>query len=115
MRNRAETEYETLLQITTKYLEQCHKPINEIQWIGTADGKYQLASWEAFASLAGKIRREKGNYRSLIPANLVIVGYGWWLERWDYDGYDMWKLKEIPVLNQDAKPYPREWLDSMGE
>jgi hypothetical protein len=105
-------ECETLLQITTNCLNQHHKLVSDIQWIGTADGK-SILSWETFAALAGKVRREKDSYRSLIPANLVIVGHGWWLERWEYDGYDVWKFKEMPLLDQDAKPYPRKWLDNM--
>lgn len=38
-----------------------------------------------------------------IDESLVIVGDGWWLERYDYYGSEQWEFKTLPAPLKESK------------
>lgn len=52
-------------------------------------------SWDDFSKQAD-FEYNNGYDWQEIPADLVVVGDNWWLERAEYDGSEWWEFKTIP-------------------
>ena len=44
-----------------------------------------------------------------VAKDLVLVGEGWWIERYEYDGSEWWEFKTIPT--EKSKVVPILYLD----
>lgn len=56
---------------------------------------YGRIDWSDFAQAAEKITYDNGFGAVYISYYLKIIGNGWWMERSDYDGSELWEFKEI--------------------
>ena len=69
------------------------KGIADIEWIGSEDIKIPIDNfWEI-----SEFVYDDGFCAQRIPADLVIVGKNWWLERDEYDGSEGGVFKEKPI------------------
>jgi len=85
-----------LLTETLETLREHGIKEEEIDWVGTRDGKY-VATWEEFKEIAKDINYDNGYGAYYIALDLVIVlKNGCWLERQEYDGAEWWELKCVP-------------------
>jgi hypothetical protein len=96
-------EKRNLLGETLTFLAAVGKSPRDVLWVGSEDGRYAL-SWEEFAQIAD-VEYDPGYGAQKIAVDLVVVGDGWWLERWEYDGAEGWSFKECPVRQPDAEPF----------
>jgi hypothetical protein len=96
-------ERRNLLEETLAALVAEDKSPQDVLWVGSEDGRYAL-SWEEFSRIAD-VEYDPGYGAQEIAADLVVVGDGWWLERWEYDGAEGWSFKECPVRQPDAEPF----------
>lgn len=78
----------------------------DVAWVGSRDGKYALG-WEDFVKIFKNFVYDSGLGRQEIAEDLVVVGDDWWLERHDYDGYEWWEFKKLPIARGDPKPFDR--------
>ena len=88
------------LEETLLDLKQNDKRPEEIEWVGSADGRF-CDSWQKFYELAN-FEYDAGYGRQEIPVDIVIVGDNWWMERSEYDGSECWEFKELPKPKKDA-------------
>ena len=66
-------------------------------WVGSADGEYAIG-WEAFEKIADFEYWPHSNTTGIdVPADLIIVGEDWWLERHEYDCSEWWEYKTLPT------------------
>jgi hypothetical protein len=93
----------SLLKETRQALEKHGKTPEQVEWIGTKDGRYTIFSWERFVAMAGHIVHDPEDWHREI-ADLVVVGESWWLERYVYDGSERWVMKQKPRLQPDPLP-----------
>ena len=87
---------ENLLEETKEKLAVCHKTPKDVLWIGTKDGS-EAITWKEFAKIAAFEYGDMYGFTK-IRSDLVVVGKGWWLERYEYDGEEWWEYKERPKL-----------------
>ena len=87
---------ENLLEETKDELAGCHKTPKDVLWVGTSDGS-EAITWEEFEKLAD-FEYDDGYGLNEIRLDLVVVGKGWWLERYEYDGSEWWVYKKQPKL-----------------
>ena len=87
---------ENLLEETKEKLEVCHKSPKDVLWVGTSDGS-EATTWEEFEKMAD-FEYDEGIGSYEIRLDLVVVGKGWWLERYEYDGSGWWAYKECPKI-----------------
>lgn len=80
-----------LLEETKAILKENDKLIFDILWFGTEDFVVDHDIQELFS-----IEYDNGYGLNEIPAELKVVGDGWWLERGEYDGSEWWEYKELP-------------------
>lgn len=83
---------ENLLQATKDILEENGKTIEDILWVGSADGYIEI---EEFLKCAD-FEYDDGYGSPQIAQDLVVVGEDWWLERHEYDGSEWWEFKSLP-------------------
>lgn len=77
-----------LLQEVLLILEANKKTTNDISWVGNDKISF---SWDEFSKVANF--RYMGNG---INKQLKVVGKGWWLERYMYDGKEWWEFRTLP-------------------
>ena len=81
-----------LLHETIEALYDFGKTIDEVQWIGTENMAIPV---ENFLEVAND-NYDNGYGAPMVADDLVIVGDGWWLERYEYDGAERWVFKTAP-------------------
>ncbi len=103
-----------LLKETIEELADNKKVPQDVQWVGSQDGKYSL-SWEQFAVKASQIDYDSGYGGQELASNLVVVGPDWWLERHEYDGSEWWEFKTLPVCTEDTQAFTFTKIRDWGE
>ena len=89
-----------LLQETLEILSQNDKTESDVLWVGDEDTK---TTWQDFKEKADV------DYHSLqfdeeVYYYLLILGEGWWLERYSDDVYSCWAFKSYPIMpSNDAE------------
>ena len=81
-----------LLHETMEALCDFGKTIDDVQWIGT---KNMTIPVENFLEVANDYY-DNDYGTPMVADDLVIVGDGWWLERYEYDGAESWVFKTAP-------------------
>ncbi len=90
-----------LYQETLTELENNGKTINDIKfcYANIEDDMFSVNrslyfTWDNFVKISRNLCYSNGFGACEIPESLQIVGDGWWLERWEYDGAEGWKYRE---------------------
>ena len=81
---------QNLLTETLNCLGQNGKIPEDVLFVG--DGEYHT-DWNGFEKVAN-FEYDNGYGGNEIQASIKVVGYGWWLERWEYDGAEGWVYRE---------------------
>jgi hypothetical protein len=86
---------ENLLTETLSELSLHNKKESDIRWVGTRSHKI---TWENFKECAD-IEYDDSSSIQEVAHDLVIVGDGWWLERYEWDNYgsEAWRFVKVPV------------------
>lgn len=93
-----------LLKETREFLEFCIKTTDDVNWVGSNDGKYVI-SWTEFEKIAN-FEYDAGYGSQKIAPNLVVVGDNWWISRAEYDGAEDWIFNTLPIMdNSMMKPF----------
>ena len=87
-----------LLEETIKALESNGKEANDVLWVGN---KKARTTWEAFAQIADTEYDDNHN-EPQVAIDLLIVGYGFWLERRCYNSAEWWEFKEVPQAPENT-------------
>jgi hypothetical protein len=96
-------EMTNLLIETIGYLTICDKTVEDVNWVGSSDGKYVI-SWQEFEKI-GNVNYNSGYGSQEIAADLVVVGNNWWLSRLEYDGAEDWTFNTLPIMKKKIKPF----------
>lgn len=83
-----------LLNETLESLGVAGKGANDVVWVGSES--FGWFSWDLFVLLAD-VEYDSGDGAAEVAEDLVVVGDGWWLERYEYDGSEEWHFKILPV------------------
>ena len=94
-----------LLSETLEALNEHHKAITDIRWVGNRRGRFAI-TWDEFAKVAD-VEYYQSYGSAEVAADLVVVGDDWWLERHEYDGSEWWEFKTLPIMKHDAKPFSK--------
>lgn len=81
-----------LLNETMEALYDFGKTIDDVEWIGSKDITIPV---ENFLEVANDYY-DNGFGSAMVADDLVVVGDGWWLERYEYDGAESWVFKTAP-------------------
>ena len=84
---------QNLLRETEECLEMYGKTSADVRWVGSSDISM---TWEDFVTCAN-IEYDDGYGSAEVAEDLKIVGDGWWLERYEDDGFEWWQFKQLPV------------------
>jgi len=82
-----------LLLETLYILKENNKNESDVLWVGSR--KYK-SSWEDF-KLVADIDYDNGYGRIEVAPDLLVVGNGWWLERFEHDELEWWEYREMPL------------------
>jgi len=102
------------LEETIAALEANGKSPRGVRWVGSSDGKMSI-SWDEFSTISKSIYyypchdRHVSSYE--IAHDLVIVGFGWWLERVLVNNIEKWAYREIPRQKSDIASFTRVMSD----
>lgn len=92
------------LEETIDKITSCDKTIEDVDWVGSDDGKYVI-SWNEFAKIAN-IDYYSGFGLQYIAMDLVVVfNDGSYLYRGEYDGSEGWSYAETPRRQYGAKTF----------
>ena len=83
-----------LLNETLNILKENGKTTADVRWVGRASISAKCG-WDDFSKQADFEYNDGYGWQE-IPADLVVVGDNWWLERAEYDGSEWWEFKTIP-------------------
>ena len=90
-----------LLTETKETLKQHGEKPSNVLWVGTRSVYF---SWEDFARLADHEYSSSFGSQE-VATDLLVVGDGWWLERYEYDGSENWVFKTMPQKpEKEANP-----------
>lgn len=81
-----------LLKETVLVLQEFNLSIDDVMYV--CDNSF-WCTWKEFEQLAD-IEYDEGFGAAEINLDLKIVGNNWWLERYEYDGAEAWRFKELP-------------------
>lgn len=96
-----------LLQETLDALEENGKTPADVRYVGRASISAKC-TWEDFAKQANFEYDNSYGWQE-IPADLVVVGDDWWLEREEDGGAEWWEFKAIPkVEGRDSHAFSRD-------
>lgn len=96
-----------LLDETVSALTKHQKDPRNVRWVGSKDGTFTI-SWEDFKAIARNIYYYPVPYHGVsIASDLVVVGFGWWLEREYYSDGEQWEYRESPKQKPDTEPFSR--------
>ena len=92
-----------LLDETLRVLSEHGRTMDDVLWIGCKDFRIPI---ERFLELADDI------YYNIyggveVAADLMVVGDGWWLSRWEYDGSEGWEYNEPPKMPEEVRDVER--------
>ena len=79
-----------LFDETLEKLKEHNLTPREVRWVGSQDGQFAI-TWEEFTVIAKSINYDCSYGVDEINTGLVVVGDGWWLERGEYDGSELWE------------------------
>ena len=90
-----------LWEETIEFLKENDKTFEDVLFIQGEDFKVAKENFEIVA--------KKTNYNDSFGAqhvatDLVLVGDGWWIERFEYDGSEWWEFKTIPTEKSEVVP-----------
>lgn len=91
---------ENLLEETLRVLASVGKTPEDIAWVGGEH--WGWFTWEEFVSIAN-IDYYSSYGHPEIATDLKVVGFGWWLERREYDGAEWWEYITIPTKPKEHK------------
>jgi hypothetical protein len=80
-----------LLEETIDVLKRHGKKPTDVLAVGSFDGKYSC-TWAEFKKIAN-FDYDNGFGSQEISSDLTVIGDGWWLERYEYDGSETWVFK----------------------
>lgn len=86
-----------LLLETRNTLKLNGKTSNDVLWVGRSSIN-AVCSWDEFVKQAKNIEYDNSYGIQEIPADLVVAGADWWLERAEYDGAEWWQYKTFPTM-----------------
>ncbi len=89
-----------LLQETKTLLESHGKCIFDVEWFGIRD----TAEIEGDIQEVFSVDYDNGYGGHEVPLDLVVVGNGWWLERWEYDGSEGWEFNNALIKPEKTLP-----------
>lgn len=93
-----------LLEETLEILKENGKTPDDVRYVC----KYPLMTdWKHFELNANFIYDNGYGFQE-INCTLMIVGDGWWMERWDYDGSEGWEFKNNPNSGGLRIAHPHE-------
>lgn len=96
-----------LLRETLDALKENGKTPADVRWVGRASISAKC-NWDEFAKQGNFEYDNSYGWRG-IPADLVVVGDDWWLERKEDDGAEWWEFKAIPkVEERDSHAFSRD-------
>ena len=88
-----------LLNETLRVLSEHGRTMDDVLWIGCKDFRIPI---ERFLELADDIYYN--SYGGVeVAADLMVVGDGWWLSRWEYDGSEGWEYNEPPKMPEEVR------------
>ena len=90
-----------LWEETIKFLEENGKTFEDVLFI---QGKDFKVTKENFENVAKKANYDSGFGAQHVATDLVLVGDGWWIERYEYDGSEWWEFKTIPIEKDKVVP-----------
>jgi len=95
-----------LLEETIEALKDNGNEPSKVVWVGSADGEYGI-SWNEFVEIAKDVDYDydNGYGGEEVPLDLVVVGNGWWLRRWEYNGIEGWEYVSQPYCKTGHKPF----------
>ncbi len=101
-----------LYQQLLEKLEANDKTLADIVWIGSDDGLLVIP----ISNLKDVFDVDYDNSYGAqeIASDLVVVGDGWWLERFEYDGAEWWDYKSTPILQSEPKVSNRVLVHGVG-
>ena len=82
-----------LLEETIEKLSEHDLSPSDVLWVGNEDIK---TTWDDFANIADVQYHERFGEIE-VASDLKIVGRDFWLERYEYDGYEWWEFKQMPI------------------
>ena len=97
-----------LLDETIQDIGTFGRTLENVAWVGSEDGRYQL-SWDEFTEIAN-VDYDNGYGEREAAGDLVVVFYdGAHMYRWEYDGAEWWEYHPAfdPVISSDAKPFTK--------
>lgn len=89
---------------TLEKLSEHGKTFEDVRYIQGADFKITK---ENFEQVAKQSDYYTGYGAAKVAEDLVLVGKGWWLERYEYDGAESWHFKEAPKQINETKEVKR--------
>lgn len=92
---------QNLLKETMDTLKRNGKSVEDVLWIGNLD---LWTDWESFAESAN-VEYDNGYGKQYVADDLLVVGEDWWLERYEYDGYEEWQFKTLPIRPASVSPH----------
>lgn len=99
--------YNNLYDEIVEKLEEHNKNINDIVWVGTRNYKIDKTK---FLEDAKKLYYDDGYGLSVINEDLLIVGKGWYLERWEYDGSEGFRYISLIEEPKETREYSRDFI-----
>ncbi|MCC6629644.1 MAG: hypothetical protein IT340_19880 [Chloroflexi bacterium] len=103
-----------LLGETIRALHRAGWQPSHVEWVGSRDGSIVL-TWAEFAALTHGVTYDAGYGAQEVASDLVVVGAGWWLERYSHAGCERWAYRCPPVLAEQRDPRPITTLVCDGE
>lgn len=99
--------YNNLYDEIVEKLEEFDKSIKDIVWVGTRNYKIDKTK---FLEDAKKLYYDDGYGLSVINEDLLIVGKGWYLERWEYDGSEGFRYISLIEEPKETREYSRDFI-----
>jgi hypothetical protein len=86
------------LRVVLDVLSEHGKTPEDVEWVGTSDGKMAM-NWHEFEEwVKARMMRwySSGSASSDVPKNFVIVGDIWWIRREESGGFEDWEFLQKP-------------------
>lgn len=93
-----------LWEETLEVLRDYGKSFEGVRYIQGSDFKITK---ENFEQVAKQSDYYAGYGAAKVAEDLVLVGKGWWLERYEYDGAESWHFKELPKQINETREVKR--------
>lgn len=93
-----------LLQETEDDLATHGLSLSNIKWVGTE--RYTIPV-DTFINIAGETEYDNGFGAQEVATDLIIVGDGWYMDRYEYDGSESWFFHTVPPKPDEEKNITR--------